>query len=78
MKSRHQILNASARGYVTVNAHFLHDDKMWSVLAINEMFGSHTGENVKNVLTNILTEWHILEQIITIASDNAANMKTSY
>lgn len=89
MKSRHQILNAipsipittyiwltdSERGYINVNAHFIDNGKICSVLATNVMFGSHIGENVGNVLTNVLTEWSILEKIVTIVSDNGANIK---
>lgn len=46
-------------------------------MATKEICGSHTAENIGNVLTTILNEWQIFNKIVTIVSDNGANIKES-
>lgn len=66
----------STRAYTTVTAHFVSDNKLCArVLATKEILGSHTGEHIAEVLTTILNDWNIFNKIVTVVSDNAANVK---
>lgn len=47
------------------------------VLATREVYGSHTGENIASLLTDIFNEWQIYDKIVTIVSDNGANIKNA-
>ena len=38
---------------------------------------SHTGVNIGNLLSGILNEWDIKDKIVTIVSDNGANIKNA-
>jgi len=68
----------SNKGYITVTCHFIFDDKLNSpVLAIREVYGADTGENITAVLSEIFNEWEINNKIITIVSDNGANIKNT-
>lgn len=64
--------------YLTVTCHFIFDDRLYSpVLATREMRESHTGANIGNLLSDILNEWGIKDKIVTIVSDNGANIKNA-
>lgn len=66
----------SVKSYLTVRCHFVFSEKLEArVLATKELFGSHTGENIANDLKNILTGWNIITKVVTVISDNGANMK---
>ncbi|XP_060874403.1 E3 SUMO-protein ligase ZBED1-like [Metopolophium dirhodum] len=68
----------SNKGYITVTCHFIFDDKLYSpVLATREVHGAHTGENIAAVLSEIFNEWEINNKIVTIVSDNGANIKNA-
>jgi len=66
----------STRSYITVTCHFIFNDCLYSpVLATEEVKESHTGENIASALSNIFNEWNISNKIVTIVSDNGANIK---
>lgn len=66
----------STRSYITVTCHFIFKDCLYlPVLAIEEVKGSHTGENIVSALSNIFNKWNILNKIVTIVSDNGVNIK---
>lgn len=66
----------SNRAYITVTGHFISENKLTArVLATEEIIGAHTGENIAVALSAILNEWNIINKIITIVSDNGANIK---
>ena len=45
------------------------------LLGIKVFKGKHTGENISLFITEMAIEWGILDKIVGIGSDNAANMK---
>lgn len=66
----------SNKAYVTITAHFIHEDKLYTrVLATREIPGSHTAENIAIVMKSILNEWNVFDKIMTVVSDNAANIR---
>lgn len=66
----------SNTAYITVTCHFIYDDKCEArVLATKEMFGSHTAENIAMELNEISIKWNISTKIVTVVSDNGANIK---
>jgi len=71
-------ISDSNKGYITVTCHFIFDDKLYSpVLATREVHGSHTGENIAAVFSDIINEWDINSKIVTIVSDNGTNIKNA-
>lgn len=68
----------SNRAYITVTSHFIFNDHLYSpVIATREMREAHTGLNIATLLSNILIEWGIKDKIVTIVSDNGANIKNA-
>ncbi|CAI6373848.1 unnamed protein product [Macrosiphum euphorbiae] len=68
----------SNKAYITVTCHFIFDDILYSpVLATREVHDSHTGENIAASLRLIFNEWEIGNKIVTIVSDNGANIKNA-
>lgn len=66
----------SNRGYITLTCHYIFEEKMCAhVFATNEISGSHTGENIGEAVRTILDEWDIKDKIVTVVSDNGANVK---
>lgn len=66
------------KSYITVTCHFIYDNNLYSpVLAIREVFDSHTGLNIATTLKNIFNEWGITNKIVTIVSDNGSNIKNA-
>lgn len=66
----------SNRAYITVT--FIFNDHLYSpVIATREMREAHTGLNIAALLSNILIEWGIKDKIVTIVSDNGANIKNA-
>ncbi|XP_025422227.1 zinc finger BED domain-containing protein 1-like [Sipha flava] len=64
--------------YLTVTCHFILDTRLYSpILATRDMRESHTGVNISNLLSDILNEWSIKDKIVTIVSDNRANIKNA-
>ncbi|KAL4090646.1 hypothetical protein QTP88_025440 [Uroleucon formosanum] len=68
----------SNRAYLTVTCHFIFNDRLYSpVLATREIIKIHTGANIATSISDILIEWGILDKIVTIVSDNGANIKNA-
>lgn len=68
----------SNKAYITVTAHFIHDYEMKSLaLATEEIPITHTSLNIGTAISNILNEWKIHEKVVTVVTDNAANMKSA-
>ncbi|XP_049302956.1 E3 SUMO-protein ligase ZBED1-like [Bactrocera dorsalis] len=66
----------SQKSFLSVTSHFIWESKMNSaVLATKEVFGSHTAQNIATELKSIFDEWSIFNKIVTIVSDNGANIK---
>ncbi|XP_055843611.1 uncharacterized protein LOC129910301 [Episyrphus balteatus] len=66
----------SNRAFLSVTCHFIFKNKIYSaVLETKEVPERHTAENIGNILMNILQEWCILTKVVTIVSDNGANIK---
>ncbi|XP_072400539.1 E3 SUMO-protein ligase ZBED1-like [Diabrotica undecimpunctata] len=63
--------------YVTVTCHFIFNKTIYNaVLATREMKDvHHTGENIADVLIKIFNEWGIEKKVVTVISDNGANIK---
>lgn len=62
--------------YITVTGHFIFKDELWArVLATRDLPGSHTSENIAIALNSIFNEWNIDNKIMTVVSDNGANIK---
>lgn len=68
-------------GYITVTCHYIRDNVMFSrVLATNDATlimstASHTSGNLAQAITTILNDWGIYDKIVTVVSDNGANIK---
>lgn len=61
--------------FLTVTIHFFNQNILKSyVLTTCDVPTSHTGENLAEIMTNILTEWKILTKVSAIVTDNGANM----
>lgn len=71
-------ISDSNRAYITVASHFIFNDNLYSpVIATREMREAHTCLNIATLLSNILTEWVFDDKIVTIVSDNGANIKNA-
>lgn len=64
------------RSYISVTAHFI--DSSWNLkhycLQIQEITESHTAVNLADDLKNSLEQWEILDRVVMITTDNAANI----
>lgn len=68
----------SNKSYITGTVHFIYDHKIISrVIATREVILSHTGENIANELRAIFEEWTILNKVVTVVTDNGANIKNA-
>lgn len=68
----------SNESYLTVTCHFIYDDELHaSVLATKEIYEAHTGRNIATAIQSVFDEWKIDEKIVTVVSDNGANMKNA-
>lgn len=67
----------SSKSYMTLTIHFINEDKFKSLtLSTREVKDAHTSENLAREMKDILeTEWNILDKIICVTTDNAANIK---
>jgi hypothetical protein len=63
--------------YLGVTAHFLDEFmKLCSrTLCVHHLPGSHTTDNIKNGLLEILNDWKIGNKVIAVLTDNASNVK---
>ena len=48
------------------------------LLGIKVFNGKHTGENISHFIKEMANEWGIIDKIVRICSDNAANMKKAF
>lgn len=72
--------SVSNTDYMAVTAHFYSNDgnaftlthKCLEVIPFEEV--SHSAENLKNFLVNVLQEWGILEKVVGILRDNGPNI----
>lgn len=68
----------SNKSYITVTAHFIYNHKIISrVIATREVILSHTGENIVKELRAIFEEWAVLNKVVTVVTDNGANIKNA-
>lgn len=66
------------RAYISVTSHFAHNNQLTNaVLATKEIPETHTGINIAAALSDCFDEWDISQKIITIVSDNGANVKNA-
>ncbi|KAJ8940616.1 hypothetical protein NQ318_004540 [Aromia moschata] len=67
----------SNKAYISVTIHFIYNDQMVSRnIATKELEDvHHTGENIARALDSIFQEWNINNKIVTVVSDNGANIK---
>lgn len=67
----------SSKSYITLTIHFNYDGKFKTLtLSTREVKDAHTSENLAREMKDILeTEWNILDKIICVTTDNAANIK---
>ena len=68
--------SCSSQSYLTVTCHFI--DRSWELrsccLYTYQSSVPHTAENIAFELKRIAEEWHILNKISCVITDNAANM----
>ncbi|XP_030751374.1 zinc finger BED domain-containing protein 1-like [Sitophilus oryzae] len=69
----------SNKAYISVTIHFIYNDQMFSRnIATKELEDvHHTGENIARALNSIFQEWNINNKIVTVVSDNGANIKNA-
>lgn len=65
--------------YLTFTAHYFDDNwKLYSVtLSIEEIQESHTAENLKDSIMNVIESWNLNNKITGISHDNAANISNA-
>ncbi|XP_023217521.1 zinc finger BED domain-containing protein 4-like isoform X2 [Centruroides sculpturatus] len=70
--------SVSNQTYLTVTAHFIHDDEMHArVLCTRKLINTLTAENIGSVLSTILKEWDVFDKVVTVVSDDKANIKSA-
>lgn len=66
----------ATQAFLTVTAHCI--DEEWEIQASTldtvNVVEDHTGDNISNVLTQIVEDWGINNKIHAVVGDNAANM----
>ena len=61
--------------FLGITVHFFNGFNLKSLsLGIKRIIGSHTAKNLNNALMSIFVEFGILDKIISITGDNAANI----
>ncbi|KAL0872158.1 hypothetical protein ABMA27_004567 [Loxostege sticticalis] len=67
----------SSKSYMTLTIHFINEDTFKSLtISTREVKDAHTSENLAREIKDVLeTEWNILDKIICVTTDNAANIK---
>lgn len=64
------------RTFLSLTAHYIYNNKFNSTnLATKEVTISHTSTNTAAAITEICNDYQILHKIVTVVTDNAANMK---
>ena len=65
-------------GYVGLTVHYFEGFVLKSVsLSLKRIVGSHTSENIKEVLLKFFESFGILNKVVSITGDNAANMQAA-
>jgi len=66
----------SKNGYIGVTCSFIDNDfKLCeAILAIQYIPYPHTGYNICNVLTEIISDWNLTRKVFTLTTDNGSNM----
>lgn len=68
----------STNHYITVTIHFIQNAELHtSAIQTSEVKGSQTGLQIAAELTEIFSKWNITEKIVTVVSDNGANIKSA-
>lgn len=66
-------------GFITVSAHFISPE--WELKSVvsetARMVNSYTAENIAEELTRVCNNWHILNKVCSVVTDNAANMSSA-
>ncbi|XP_066593218.1 E3 SUMO-protein ligase ZBED1-like [Prorops nasuta] len=67
----------NVKSFLGLTCHYIHNDKHKSVaLGVTELNDAHTSDNIRIWLLNVIDEWKICHSsIVTIVSDNGANIK---
>ena len=70
------IVTHMGRSFLGINIQFIENKKIvLRSLAVRELFDKHTGENLKNLILDVLNLFDIhLKQIYTCTTDNGTNM----
>ena len=64
--------------FLNITAHFLSEGKLCTKVLQCERFPErHTGDNIKDKLKEVLKDFKVTNKVVTITSDNAANMKNA-
>lgn len=68
----------SNKAFLTLTCHFVHNDEIYNpVLANIEISEAHTGANLASALSTLFQQWSLQDKIVTIISDNGANIKNA-
>ena len=72
--------SAHHHGYLGMNGHYLNDDwcRVKFCLGCAPFDESHTGENIYQKLTSVLTDWDLLLKTGPCLRDNAKNMVAAF
>lgn len=61
--------------FLTINCHFINADfELTSMVLSTKQIMHHTSEAIASTLTEVFIEWSIVQKVICIVTDNAANM----
>lgn len=68
----------STNHYITVTVHFIQNAELHaSALQTSEVKGSQTGSQIALELMEIFNKWEINQKVVTVVSDNGANVKSA-
>ncbi|XP_030765200.1 zinc finger BED domain-containing protein 1-like [Sitophilus oryzae] len=64
--------------YITITIHFIENAELHtSALQTSEVQGSQTGSHIASELMEIFNKWEISRKVVTVVSDNGANIKSA-
>ena len=69
----------NSRSYLGITCHYIDNYTTQALcLAVKEMIGSYTGDNIAAAIHEVLTEYEIqIEKVTSIVTDGAPNMVNS-
>lgn len=69
--------NISNESYVSFTIHYINEDFQLKhvVLNVKHFPGSHTEENIANIITEMIEEWHLNDKNYILIRDSGANIK---